>query len=242
MNQKKIFSALLSSLLWGAPFFCFLAGYFTLNLFLKSSQTTTPYIMGLTLPEALKILAKENLNTRLIATKEDPQTTEGTIISQNPSPGSAIRAQQTVFIVISGKPPTPKTPRYIGKSLLTVLKQLQEEGITYQHFFVPSNHPEGTCIAQTPHDGELVDTSPLILYFSQSPSSETVIVPSFERMSLKEVSRFLTNKGFSFSVFHEYPIPVHHDCSNCFIIEQKPRAGTSISQVNPPTIQLKVND
>ncbi len=242
MNPKKTLSELLSSLRWVAPFFCFLVGYFILNLFFTSSQTTTPHVVGLALPEALKVLAKENLNARLIATKEDPQTAEGTVVSQNPSPGSTIRPQQTVFVVVSGKPPVLATPRYIGQAAPVLLKQLQEEGITHQHFFVPSNHPQGTCIAQTPSEGELTNTGPLVLYFSQNPSPEAVIVPSFEKRSVEEVSTFLTANGFTFSIFHEYSVPAHHDCAHCFVTEQKPRAGTSISRTNPPTIQLKVND
>lgn len=241
MNPKKTLSELLSSLRWIAPFFCFLAGYFILNLFFTSSQTTTPHVVGLALPEALKVLAKENLNVRLIATKEDPQIPEDTIVSQNPSPGSTIRPQQTVFVVVSGKPPVLTTPRYIGQSASVLLKQLREEGVAHQHFFVPSNHPQGTCIAQTPREGELIDTHPLVLYFSQNPSSETVIVPSFEKRSVEEVSTFLAAHNCTFSVFHECPVSAHHDCSRCFVTEQKPRAGTSISRTNPPTMQLKVN-
>lgn len=240
MNFKKTFLAAFYSFGWAVPFFCFFAGYFALDLLFASSHVKTPAVVGLSLADALKALAKENLNARLIATKEDPDVTEGTVISQNPTSGSSLRSQQTVFLIISGKPAVRQTARYIGQATSTLLEQLAKEEISYQAFFVPSNHPQGTCIAQLPHENEPADSCPLILYFSQNTSPVKVIVPSFVDKSVPEVTEFLAANGYTYSIFHEHSLPSHHDCSHCLVVEQKPKAGTSISKADAPAIQLKV--
>ena len=232
----------LSRSLWLVPFIFFLSGYFALDLFLHHSHTTTPHVLGLPLSEALSRISSKNLNVRLLSYKEDEQAKEETVLSQNPSPGSSIRPQQTVFLIVSCKKARPQTPACIGKQYETLTAKLAEQKISHKVQYVPSNHPSGTCIAQIPEAETELPSQPLILYVSQKIDDPLVLLPSFKGRSAQEVVPFLKNNEMPFSLFHAHLMKPDHSCSSCVIIEQKPLAGSLIAMNNPPTIQLKVND
>ena len=242
MIPKSRLSFFLSPFLWLIPFCCFLAGYFAFSLFLSRSSLSTPAVVGLSLQEALDTLAKKNLNARLLSHKEDAHLPAGTIVSQNPSAGSSIRPQQTVFIISSIVPPPAALPNCVGERAESAFKKLDASEIPYKAFFVPSNHPHGTCIAQLPAAHQILHTGSLTLYISQNPKQDYLIVPSFEGKPVHEVTQFLAASNIPFSLFHGHAVESTHDCTECQVVGQKPGAGSCIDRSAPPTVQLKVND
>lgn len=224
------------------PFIFFLSGYFTLDLFLHRSYLATPNVLGCLLPEAISIISSENLNVRLLSSKEDEQVKEGTVLSQNPSPASSIRPQQTVFLIVSCKKARPKTPACVNKYYETLKQELIEQKINYKVHYAPSNHPQGTCIAQIPESGSELPSQPLILYVSQKSENSLVLLPSFKERPVQEIVTFLKNNEIPYSLFHTCLMEPDHTCTSCIVIEQKPIVGSFIDIRIPPTMQLKVND
>ncbi len=242
MNQKTPFIQLLSRLLWLMPFVCFLGGYYTLDLFFHHSFLKTPSVVGTPLAKALHVLSQHNLNARLLTYKEDLYKEPGTILHQNPSPLSSIRPQQTVFLVASCLPTQTKTPACIGKSYTECAAHLKSKTISYITYYLPSNYPQGTCLAQIPDaDSDLPPTG-LTLYIAQNTAYSSFLIPSFIQRPLKEVTSFLKEHSIPFTVFHTYPAKEGHTCATCTVVAQKPLAGSYLQKNNPPTIQLQVND
>jgi len=238
----RSFKCFLSRFLWLAPFIFFLSGYFALDLFLHHSYTTTPNVIGYSLSEAISLISSQNLNVRVLSHKEDEYSKEETILSQNPSPTSSIRPQQTVFLIVSCKKAQPKTPDCVKKDYEILKSELVERNINHKVYYVQSNHPSGTCIAQTPKPGTELSSEYLILYISKKSNHSLVLLPSFKERSVEEVTNFLKNNKILFFLFHSYPLEANHSCINCIVTEQKPLAGSFIDISNPPTVQLKVND
>jgi beta-lactam-binding protein with PASTA domain len=241
MIKISSFKSFFSRSLWLVPFIFFLSGYFALDLFLHHSYTSTPNVLGQSLSEAVSIISSENLNVRLLSSKEDEKVKEGTVLSQNPTPASSIRPQQTVFLIVSRKKTQPKTPDCCSKQYETLTSELKEQDIPHKVYYVQSNHPSGTCIAQIPEAGADLSSQLLILYVSQKPETSLVLLPSFEGRSVQEVVTFLKKNNFPFSLFHTRLMEPDHTCTTCSIVEQKPLPGSFIDVRNPPTIRLKVN-
>ncbi len=242
MIKLSSLKSFFSRSLWLAPFIFFLTGYFALDLFLHHSSITTPHVLGRPLSEAIFMISSKNLNVRLLSYKEDEHLKEGTVLSQTPNPASSIRPQQTVFLIASCKKIRPQTPQCIGKNSKTLAAELKEQEIKHKIYYVPSNHPQETCIAQIPEAGADLAPQPLILYVSQKVDNSLVLLPSFKGYSVEEVINFLKNNAIPFSLFHTRLMESDHTCSNCTIVEQKPLAGSFIDIRTPPTVQLKVND
>lgn len=242
MIKLSFFKSLLSRYLWLVPFIFFLSGYFTLDFFLHRSYTTTPNVLGYSLSEATSLISYKNLNVRLLSSKEDEYVKEETVLAQNPTPGSSIRPQQTVFLIVSCKKARPKTPACVSKYYETLKPELTEQKISHRVYYVPSNHPQGNCIAQIPESGTELPSQPLILYVSQKSDHSLVLLPSFKEHFAQEVISFLKNNDIPYSLFHTPLMEPDHACTNCIVVEQKPLAGSFIDIRNPPTVQLKVND
>ena len=236
------FKSLLSRFLWLVPFIFFLSGYFALDLFLHHSYTTTPNVLGRSLSEAVSLISSENLQVRLLSSKEDEHVKEGTVLSQNPTPASSIRPQQTVFLIVSCKKVRPKTPACMNKHYETLKSELIEQEISHKVHYIPSNHPSGICIAQIPEAGTELLSQPLVLYVSQKSENHLALLPSCKEHSVQEVVSFLKNNGIPYSLFHTHLMESDHTCTNCRVVEQKPLAGSFIDIRTPPTVQLKVND
>ncbi len=242
MNQKTLFTQLFSRLVWLMPFACFLAGYYTLDLCFYRSFVKTPSVIGTPLTTALQILSGNGLNTRLLSYKEDVHKEPGIILHQNPSPLSSIRPQQTVFLIVSSLPACAKTPTCIGKFYPQIASDLKEQNSAHTTYYVPSNHPKETCIAQLPEPGSDLPKTGLILYVAQDSSYTSFLVPSFIHRPLAEVASFLKEQHLPFTVFHTFPTQEGHTCTTCTVVAQKPLAGSCLQKNNPPTIQLQVND
>ena len=120
---------LLKKFLWTLPFVCFIAGYLFLTKLYPVKEIETPVVVGKTLQEACTTLARHNLNSRLIALKEDPLLPDGTIISQTPHAGQKIKPNQAVFIVASTQPEKNSAPDYVQKPLSEFEPELTAQNI-----------------------------------------------------------------------------------------------------------------
>ena len=80
----------------------------------------------------------------------------------------------------------------------------------------------------------------MILYFSKDIGKITLF-PDLEHSSVQEVKDFLKNYEITPQVFHTKPVDEQHDCSQCFIVEQKPLTGSFVDLKNSLSVQLKVS-
>jgi hypothetical protein len=236
---RSFFSKYLRDFYWITPFMCFILGYQFFSFFFYQSVIQTPIIVGKTLPEAACLLSKNNLNMRMITEQEDPDIPAGTIISQMPQAHSAIKPQQTVFFVLSKKPFQPRIPDIRGKTFLDYSKKLRDLKIRYHTFYVQSDQPEGTCLAQIPALEEEISSSGAILYVA-SQEADALLFPSCKGKSISEVKQFLEKYNIPVNVYHTYETTAHHTCKQCVVFEQKPLAGSFVSLKDPFTVQLKV--
>lgn len=228
---------------WLFPFAFFLAGYYTLNVVFSRSFLPTPAVVGLPLDIALSLISQRGLSARIVGHKEDLQVPALTILSQNPSPESSIRPGQTVFLVICAQEQLPKISSYTGLIEPALSKSLKEQRLRYHLYSVPSIYPQGSCIAQTPAPGtQATAVKELIVYKAAPPADITFLMPQLQARPVEEVVTFLENQHIPFTLFHSFPVPEDHSCTDCKVITQKPLAGSYIQKKNFPTVQLQVND
>ena len=231
----------IKSYLWLIPFISFIAGYQLLYFFYGINEITTPTIVGKRLPQAFAILSQHNLNPRLLAQKEEPDLPEGTILSQTPAAGSAIKPNQSIFCVISKKPKKVTCPHLIGSKLPTIEQRLKEKNIRNKIYYLPSPYPTGNCITQLPSPNEPLQDNKLITYISAG-NSKSVIFPYLKGKPAQNVQAFLEDRGIVVTLIHSQDKGRQHTCKNCIVLDQRPLAGSIIelSIENPLQVQLQV--
>lgn len=233
--------AQIKNVLWIIPFVSFAAGYYLMSFVYKSPHVTTPNLIGLSLHDALDNLSATKLNLKLVGHKQDSDLPEGTILSQNPLPDSAIKIHQTIYCICSQKPPAIKAPHLIDKSRQNIIDILQSQRIRYKIYYVPSKAPFNTCIAQSPQVDEPLDHNAVVIFLSDG-NKKPFLWPNFIGKPVDEVIEFLQQHSLNPTIVHRYVTSHTHTCKECRVVNQRPLAGTFIYslQDNLKTIQLEV--
>lgn len=230
----------LKHFLWTVPFLCFSISYIVFYYVFASTSLVTPELIGKQLQDALQVLSDHNLNARILSQKEDEDCIPGTILSQMPAPQRIIRPHQSVFLVLSKKPVTQKAPTLLQKNKQEIEKIAAHQGLSLKEYYFTSNYPENVCIGQLPSGEQPLNERRLTVYLSNGSSKKPVLLPSFKKRPLSEVTSFLTEHGIKFHTIHAKPVEPNHVCTNCIILDQKPLAGSLVDLCKPLTIQLYV--
>lgn len=183
------------------PFLFFACGYFLIAHFFGAEEIETPALIGKPLQEAARALSARTLNLRIITEKPDAELQPGTILSQTPAAGKKIKANQSVFIVISKSLPRPHTPNYLHTPADRLPKEFA--GITIKKYYLANSAPKGHCFAQYPAP-ETPVTDRLILYLSAG-NRKPIIWPDFTNKPLERVRQFLSEHHIEPHIIFQTP-------------------------------------
>lgn len=225
--------------LWILPFCSFACGYFIIQSIFHVASFSAPHLIGKHVHEILPLISAQKLTIRLISQKDESNIPEGIILNQTPSPGTAIKSNQTLFIVTTKKPLVIAAPECVGKNIATITQKIQNTPIITRVHYLAHHYPENMCFAQSPQEHEPLEKNQLILYVS-SNNSKPIIWPNFINTSLESVTEFLNNYHIKPYIINDAQSLHHHDA---VVIEQRPLAGTLLTINNNllPSVQLRVS-
>lgn len=230
------------SYLWILPFITFITGYQVLHFVTYKAVIKVPNVIGQHIHDAIKMLSDYKLNARILDQKEDANLPEGLVISQSPSQDQSIKTQQSVFLVVTRKPPKPLSPSLYGLTLDQAKLLAQEKAIRLKFYFIETCDLQGTCIAQSNQPNEELVNKEIAAYFS-SGTTCIRIFPNLKAKPVPEVIDFLKSYGIEVKLMHLKPIELTdstHTCSNCIVIGQSPLPGSLINLKKQLTVQLTV--
>lgn len=222
------------SFLWVLPFVSFLAGYQLLRNLTHAETVTVSSVVGLHIHDAIKTLSADRLNVRILAEKEDPDIAEGIIMSQTPYAGRVVKPHQSIFLVISRKPPKPKALALFGLVQSEAEDQAKRAKIELREYSLESLQPENTIIAQEKLPLEDIQDGSMAVYLS-SGTTPIRIMPSLKGRTIEDVTAFF--KPYAIKVEVSHP-GADHECATCIIAEQHPLAGTLVNIKKGFTIRV----
>lgn len=227
--------------LWLIPFFSFLSGYLVFRALNKTEYLEVPPLVGLTLQDAATKATQARLAIRLVAEKEDADLPEGTILSQTPAAPARLKPNQALILVASKKPAKMRTPDLGGLTLENARRELQEAGIRSKIYLMQTPYPKDQCFGQMPAAGTPADETKVLMYISAGTNKQ-VIMPNCKKRTIHEIMEFLNTYPVTAKITHEIAPPEGHHCTNCFVTDQRPLAGSliTLSQEKPLVIHLQV--
>ena len=229
----------LKKLLWILPFISFLGGYIVLDMLFAPEFIDTPSVVGININQGVSILSQYNLNLRLLSSQENPLLEQGTIVSQTPIAGQKIKENQSVYVVISVKPPKLQTPNIVGKALPEIQSELAQKKINAKIYYLESMYPHNKCFAQFPSaNTDLEETQKIIVYVSQE-SKKPHIMPNFKGKHINEIIDLLNTYAEQVTVIHSPPAPENHECS-CIVNDQRPIAGSLINKDSQKKLHIQL--
>lgn len=234
----------LNHLLWLTPFVSFLVGYVIMASFFKPQQIVTPTLVGKTITEAIRIASMHDLSLRISAEKDDSDLPDGTIISQTPTAQTAIKARQSIYIVLSKKPALEQTPNFLQKSAQEIVELAQKKGIQLKTYELPSSTtPAGHCIAQIPAPSTSLEQKNVVVYLCND-TLKPVIMPNFKGQALPEVQEFLQLHAITPAIVYANPFGQAPGLQQSVVVDQRPLPGTlvTLSTEKPLLVQLQVTN
>lgn len=219
--------------LWTIPFLSFLLGYFTIQQIFQPKSFNTPAIVGKKLQEAISILSKNQLNIKFISEKEDSDLPHGTILSQKPVPGLKITPNQSVYVTISKKPDRSACPEFFNKNISDITQTLKNKNLRSKSYYVPSNLPNNSCVAQYPSPENSVKDTCVITYISKG-NRKPVIFPNFKNKYLPEVLEFLKNNHIKAEIIYTNKSGVQkQEATNPEPAQQEQNTKAQETQISP---------
>jgi len=236
MNKKKIYDYLLYILSLLVLFF--LSANISFQIVVKGEMVSLPNLIGKTLSEAKEELSNKKLSLVQKGTQFSSQWPPGQIIFQEPSPGSKIKQNKKVKVILSAGSERVIVPQLIGKNLQTVNSILKEAGlkkgkISQAH---TAKYAAGKIMAQQPFPSEeAARNSSVSFLVSQGQREKKYLMPDligkraeFVIAKLKEMYFKVENIRYVY-----YP-----GLESGIIIKQFPPQGFRIQKRNLITLEV----
>ena len=117
-------------------------------------EVPVPRVVGLRTKAAARLLTAVRL--RPLARSVPSNLARGTVLSQNPAPGSRVARGTTIFFTVSKGPRLVTVPAVQGFKEAKAVRALAAAGLSAVPKLVPSAEPVGTVVAQSPPAGKKV--------------------------------------------------------------------------------------
>jgi len=178
MESKKISNIIAYTLIFFIIFF--LSTILSFRIILKGEMVTLPNLVGKTFEEASSELTRRKLSVVQTEAQFDSRWERGRIISQEPSPGSKLKINSVVNVILSAGTEKVLVPRLIGRNFQNSNQILKEAGlrrgiVSQVH---TSEYAAGKILSQYPRaTAEVGSNSPISLLISQGEREEKYLMP-----------------------------------------------------------------
>lgn len=164
-----------------------------------------PNVIGKTFEEAEKILAERNLTAMRGYERYDSKRPLGTVLFQNPTPNSEVKAGRHVYLSInSSKKPNAPMPDLKGRTLGDAKLTLERLGLELQgieYAIVYKREEEGLVVAQSVPVGAVLKAGTKVTItigkLPEDAGIKQVDVPDVVGKTLGEAERILIEAGFA---------------------------------------------
>jgi len=192
-----------------------------------------PDVTGLTLEEAGKVLRAQKMRWQLSDSVYIASYKPGAVVNQNPEPGSKVKENRNIFLVINALAPEKvKMPNVVDLSYRQAKATLEAQGLTVgELIYVP--HMAENYVLKQQYRGqdirrgtEIVKGSVIDLVLGKGLSDEMTPVPNLLGNTLTEANEILKQYYLNFGVrLYDNDVITSADSVKAFIYRQRPAAG-----------------
>lgn len=184
----------------------------------KGSSTKVPNVVGLTTATATQRLAAKGYVVTVVG-RTSSGARLGTVLSQNPPPGTKLDKGGRVTIVVARGPSTVDVPNVVGLAVDQAFVRLQFVGLKGRTVKVASTQPKDRVIRQAPPGGGQAKTGSTVV-LTVSKGRILAAVPSVVGLTEASATATLSRLGFRLSVSR---IPAAKPKG--IVVSQQPPAG-----------------
>src|SRR4051812_10005910 len=198
----------------------------------RPDKREVPNVTGKPLQAALAILQNAGFDPSVERTASDAP--DGTVLRQNPQPGTKAQEGDEVSLVVSQGPGTKPVPDVIGQPVKAATKTLEEAGFKVEQRDAPSEDvPKGRVVSTSPDTATPIDVGSTVI-LTVSTGREKADVPNVVGQDREDARAQLEAAGFV--VDSKEQDDDSHDPGT--VLSQDPAAGTELTQGKTVTITV----
>ena len=174
-----------------------------------AEQTMVPNIQGKELTEALMELQVKELYPRIQLRYSQSSLDKGTILEQDPRPGTIVKAGRRIRLVVSQGVMIDKIDNFVGKNIDDVKMDLQTLfasavqpllSLKEPFMYMFSTEEPGTILDQTPLPDTVI-AGPTVLQFvvSKGPENAMIKVPDLVGLPIPDALEQIRQSGVAFT-------------------------------------------
>jgi serine/threonine-protein kinase len=198
----------------------------------RPDKREVPNVTGKPLSAALAILQNAGFDPSVERTASDAR--DGTVLRQNPQPGTKAKEGDEVSLIVSSGPGTKPVPDVVGQPVKSATKTLEEAGFKVdQRDAASEDVPKGRVISTSPDAQTPIDVGATVI-LTVSSGREKVAVPDVVGQDREDARAQLEQAGFV--VDTKQQDDRDHDPGT--VLSQDPAAGTQLAQGKTVTITV----
>ena len=170
----------------------------TLRIVRNSQTTAVPNLSGRTLAAATNDAAQRRLRVKVSGRKNHPKIGVGRVIEQDPLPGTAIKENRSLRLILSLGPKKTTVPDVQGQALRSARLRLDGMGVPIRRVIeAPSSVAEDTVLVQIPEAGTVENLGEgVLLIIAKNGSLRDFVMPDLIGKSIGDISRAFESRGF----------------------------------------------
>lgn len=203
----------------------------TLRIVRNSQTTSTPNLTGRTLAAATNDAAQRRLRVKVTGRKNHPKIAAGRVVEQDPLPGTSIKENRTLRVVLSMGPMKTTVPDVQGQALRSARLRLEGMGVPIRRIIeAPSAIPDDTVLVQVPEAGVVENLGEgVLLVVARNGSMRDYVMPDLIGKSIGDISQAFETRGF---VPPQIRYKSYPGLARGVVLSQSPLAGY---RLNPRT-------
>jgi beta-lactam-binding protein with PASTA domain len=183
------------------------------------TKTRVPNVVGLRAPVAVQRLGQSGYPA-ITDYRVSPGARIGTVLSESPPPGTALKRGSQVTITVARGRSTVTVPNVVGLSDAQAFTRVQAVGLKGRAVTIASSQPKGRVVKQAPPGGtQIKKGSTVTLSVSKGPT--LVTVPLVQGQTEAKAMATLRRLGFKVSITSS---PGNQTKGT--VISQQPRGGS----------------
>jgi eukaryotic-like serine/threonine-protein kinase len=205
---------------------------------IRGSEVTVPDLIGKTVGEANRLASLSELQLKLESHRFDDQREPDRIITQTPSPGSKLKINRNVRVVVSLGAKKIAVPDLRGESLRTTQIALLSRGLTLgvTSTIHSVEMEKDRIISQDPLPLTRLARSPRVsVLVSAGAPSRTYVMPNLVGDTLEEVSSSIGDSGLKLGAVNYHFIP---SLPKGTILKQNPPPGFRLVEGNSVDLEV----
>ncbi len=203
-----------------------------MRVVIRGREVEVPELLGKTEAEAARLLASNGLELRLASRRFSPSVAKDRIMDQIPAPGTRLKVERSVKVLVSLGERRFSVPDVEGASLRATQLMLTQRGLSVGNtLFAHTNGGEpSTVVYQSPEAGDIGASDPAVnVLVSLGPIDQYYVMPDLQGSPALPAIDRVKSEGFRLG---EITYIRSTGVRAGVIVQQQPPAGYKLSKTD----------